>query len=142
MCYNQKHIITLVSVISCCLLFISFTSEKDQDTPKPWNIPEAYESMENPFTEDEDLMDIGKSLYKKHCVSCHGSEGLGDGAKADELETYPGDFTADEYWNQRDGHKYFKSFIGRDEMPNFEKKITNEEDRWALIMYINSLYDS
>jgi len=142
MCYNQKHIITLVSVISCCLLFISFISEKDQDTPKPWDIPEKYASMENPFAEDEELVAIGKPLYKKHCESCHGSEGLGDGVKAEEMETYPGDFTAEDYWSQGDGHKYFKSFIGRDEMPNFEKKITNDEDRWALIMYINSLYDN
>jgi hypothetical protein len=31
------------------------------------------------------------------------------------------------------------SFIGRDEMPNFEKKIPDVADRWAVIGFIRTL---
>ena len=40
--------------------------------------------MENPVDLDTDKA-IGKSLYNKHCKSCHGKEGYGDGTKADEM---------------------------------------------------------
>ena len=78
-------------------------------------------------------------LYNKHCKSCHGSLGLGDGPKAKQLETHCGDFSTDEFQSQTDGELYYKSFIGRDEMPNFEKKITDEEDRWSVINFLRTL---
>lgn len=31
-------------------------------------------------------MAIGKSLYGKHCKSCHGSKGYGDGTKDKEMK--------------------------------------------------------
>ena len=40
---------------------------------------------------------------------------------------------------QTDGELYYKAIIGKDEMPNFEKKIRGEEDRWMLINYLRSL---
>ena len=72
----------------------------------------------------------------QHCKSCHGKEGYGDGTKAKELETPMRDLTSDEVLEQTDGELYYKSFIGRDEMPNFEKKIQSETDRWALVAYM------
>jgi mono/diheme cytochrome c family protein len=122
------------SIALCAFVFIP-----TQDQVKPWDIPAEYKSMKNPYAGDESLAKVGKALYGKHCKSCHGAEGLGDGTKAGELETYPGDLTSDEYKEQAAGVKYFKSFIGRDEMPNYEKKILDEEDRWAVINYVDSL---
>ena len=78
---------------------------------------------------------LGKILWSKHCKSCHGSKGKGDGPKARELDTFPGDLTLKAFNDQSDGAIYYKSFIGRDEMPNYEKKITDEEERWALVFY-------
>ncbi|MDH5398938.1 MAG: c-type cytochrome [Cyclobacteriaceae bacterium] len=128
--------------ILALVVIMSFVVSPDQEKSKPWDIPGDYDSMQNPYADEkEDLMDVGKSLYSKHCKSCHGTDGIGDGPKADQLETYPGDFTSDEFRDQKDGHKYYKSFIGRDEMPNYEKKIPSEEDRWAVIIYINTLYN-
>ena len=88
---------------------------------------------------DDDCLDVGKSLYTRHCKSCHGSEGFGDGKKAGEIDTEMPDITTDEYKGQKPGAKYYQSFIGRDDMPNFEKKITNEEDRWCVINYVDNL---
>ena len=103
-----------------------------------WDVPANYKNMENEYAgDDED--GIGEELYMQHCRSCHGKECYGDGTKAAELDTPIRDFTSKEVQAQTDGELYYKSFIGRDEMPNFEKKIRDEEDRWMIINFIRSL---
>lgn len=128
-----------VCVFFAGIVLSAFIVIPAQDEGEPWDIPDEYKTIENPYADDASLNKIGKNLYAKHCKSCHGADGLGDGPKADELETYPGDLTSDEYKEQAEGVKYFKSFIGRDEMPNYEKKILDDEDRWAVIMYVDLL---
>ena len=104
-----------------------------------WPVPAKYKSMKNPYAGKKDADNVGKDLYSKHCKSCHGSEGYGDGKKAGELDTEMRDFTSKEVRSQSDGALYYKSFIGRDEMPNFEKKIPSKEDRWLLVNYLRKL---
>ena len=55
------------------------------------------------------------------------------------LKTSTGDFSTAKFQAQADGELYYMSFIGRDEMPNFEKKILDEADRWAVIGYIRTM---
>ncbi len=132
-----------ISIVLFALIFTSalmaFITPQDQKIGGKWDIPSKYLNMENEYANDKSLIKIGKMLYGKHCKSCHGSEGFGDGNKANQLETYPGDFTSEEFKSQSDGELYYKSFIGRDEMPNFEKKIPDTEDQWAVIMYIKTM---
>jgi mono/diheme cytochrome c family protein len=131
----MKKIFVLLFAAGIFVFLVAFVSQND-----PWDVPAKYLAMENPTdASDDECIDVGKSLYVKHCKSCHGSEGYGDGKKADEVDTEMPDITTDEYKAQKDGVKYFQSFIGRDDMPNYEKKITNEEDRWCLINYMETL---
>jgi mono/diheme cytochrome c family protein len=88
---------------------------------------------------DATALATGKDLWAKQCKSCHGSKGLGDGPKAAMLKTSPGDFSTPSFQKQTDGVLYYKSYIGRDEMPNFEKKVTSEADRWAIIAFIRTM---
>lgn len=116
------------------LSFAAFEQDKE-----PWNVPDSYKKMTNPYADEvDDLVDYGADLYDKHCASCHGDDGIGDGNKADELKAYPGDFTSDEFKALSDGELYYMSIIGRDEMPNYEKKLADDEDRWAVIEYIKT----
>jgi mono/diheme cytochrome c family protein len=103
-----------------------------------WVVPEKFKNMENPYAQVEDEDEIGKDLYSMHCRSCHGKTGLGDGSKAFELESDVKDFTSKAFKSQSDGSIYFKIIIGRDEMPSFDKKIREEEDRWMLVNYVKS----
>ena len=133
----MKKLFFLLFAAGIFMFLVSFDSQSEGD---PWDIPAKYLAMENPTDADDgDCLDVGKSLYSKHCKSCHGSEGYGDGRKAEEIDTEMPDITTDEYKSQKEGAKYYQSFIGRDDMPNFEKKITNEEDRWCVINYLESL---
>lgn len=134
---TNKIVIVLVMIFTGAML-LSFVSPQEGEK-EPWEIPAKYKSMENPYAADKSLVKVGKSIYAKHCKSCHGGDGLGDGSKAAQLKTNPGDFTSDEFKETPDGELYYKSIIGRDEMPNYEKKIADDEDRWAVIMYIKTL---
>ncbi|MBT8177544.1 MAG: cytochrome c [Flavobacteriaceae bacterium] len=108
------------------------------DFQEKWVVPEKYVNMKNPTDPTVDL-NIGKALYKKHCQSCHGKEGYGDGTKAAGLEGDLGDFSSEEYHAQTDGELFYKSYFGRNDMPNYEKKIPDEEDMWLIVNYMRTL---
>jgi len=118
-------------------IFFSFSLIVDQEG---WIVPDEYKAMENPTDKaDKEGMAIGKSLYNKHCKSCHGKEGYGDGPKADEQEGELGDFSTAEFQNQTDGELFYKTTFGRDDMPKYTKKIPNDEDRWLVVSYMRTL---
>jgi mono/diheme cytochrome c family protein len=106
---------------------------------EPWDIPDKYVKMKNPTYANQENLAIGKALYAKHCKSCHGKIGLGDGPKADDFDVNIGDFTSAEFHNQTEGEIFYKSYIGRNDMPNYEKKIPNPEDMWFIVNHIKTL---
>ncbi|WP_372976006.1 cytochrome c, partial [Muriicola sp.] len=103
-------------------------------------VPGNYKTMKNPTDKsDKENLAIGKSLYSKHCKSCHGAEGYGDGPKAADLKGDLGDFSSAEFQKQSDGELYYKTTFGRADMPEFEKKIPDAEDRWLVVNYMRTL---
>jgi len=105
-----------------------------------WVVPEKYKAMENPTdASDDENIEIGEELYMKHCKSCHGKEGLGDGPKAEEQKGELGDFSDEEFQAQSDGALFYKTTIGRDDMPNYDKKMPDDEDRWLIVNYMRIL---
>jgi len=134
----KNYVLNTVLVLVCCLFLISMalTRKVVQDD---WKIPSKYEKMENPYATSKDDEKMGKILYAKHCKSCHGSKGLGDGTKASSLDTKVPDFSKESFKKQSDGVLYYKTIFGRDDMPSFEKKITDEEERWLVVNYIKTL---
>ena len=128
-----NSILIFGAIAAFTLTLVAFTAPQDE-----WEVPAKYKNMENKYAgEDED--GIGEDLYKQHCRSCHGKEGYGDGSKAKELESEMRDLTSEEVQAQTDGELFYKSILGRDEMPNFEKKIRDDEDQWMVINYLRSL---
>jgi len=129
----MKTFKTLMILGFITLGLFAFTSV-DQDE---WKVPAKYEKMTNPIPAKTDAA-IGKSLYSKHCKSCHGSEGYGDGTKADDVDGDLGDFSSKEFQSQSDGALFYKTYIGRKDMPNYEKKLS-EEDVWLTVNYMRTL---
>lgn len=118
------------SLMFSVLILLSFTAVKQNPD---WVVPGQYQNMENPTTADGESLAIAKSLWSKHCKSCHGKKGLGDGPKAAELDTPCGDFSSDEFQNQTDGALFYKTTVGKDDMPKYDSKIPDDEDRWHLV---------
>lgn len=134
----KNQFFTLIAILVGSFALISMISSNSilQD---PWEAPAKYVKMENPFADAADDDNIGRALYSKHCKSCHGSKGKGDGTKAESVDTEMPDFTIPSFGEQTDGSLYYKTFIGRDDMPSFEKKVTDEEERWLLVNYLRTL---
>jgi mono/diheme cytochrome c family protein len=130
----KLFVIALVSTILFGILsgFRIFQQE-------PWAVPENYKKMKNPVASDATSIGDGKALYATHCKSCHGTKGLGDGNKAAQLKTSPGDFTTAEFQAQSDGALYYKTTEGRDDMPSFKKKLPDADERWAVVNYMRTL---
>jgi mono/diheme cytochrome c family protein len=128
-----------LAILMMLLFSVTFISMalSFQEASEPWEVPAKFKSMKNPTTADAESLKMGKMLYSKHCSSCHGKTGLGDGIKARSLETHPGDFSSDAYHSQTDGEHFYKSKFGRNEMPRFENKIP-DEDIWHIVNYINT----
>ena len=117
--------------IVAALIAMSFINP-DQSN-KPWPVPDKYKKMENPVKYDKKA---AAALWTKHCKSCHGKEGLGDGPKAAQLDTEAGDFSKDSFQKQSPGAMFYKTLEGRDDMPAFKKKIPDEEEIWQLVHYM------
>jgi len=103
-----------------------------------WIVPTKYQTLKNPTNPKVDLS-IGKSLYSKHCKSCHGKEGYGDGPKAEEQDGDLGDFSTEDFQAQTDGALFYKTTFGRDDMPEYTKKMPDDEDRWLIVNYMRTL---
>jgi mono/diheme cytochrome c family protein len=111
-----------------------------QKKPGPWETPAKYKTMKNPVkASDAEATANGKALYAKHCKSCHGAKGLGDGPKSATLKTSTGDFSSKDFQAFSDGEIFYKTSFGRDEMPAYDKKIPDEADRWALVNFMRTL---
>jgi mono/diheme cytochrome c family protein len=136
----MKNSLQFKAILITAILFVATNIVMAQKAGGPWTIPAKYKSMKSTVKAgDPAINSTGKTLFAQHCKSCHGAKGLGDGPKSATLKTLVPSFTEAKFKAQADGDVYFMSFVGRDEMPNFEKKITDEADRWALVAYIKSL---
>lgn len=131
----KKKVLLMINLIVAFFILAAFAPVQND----PWEVPEKYQKMKNPYDADKESISIGKTLYNQHCKSCHGKEGLGDGPKAAQLDTPSGDFTAESFQNQSDGAIFYKTREGRGDMPSFKKKIPDEEDTWHLVNFLRTL---
>jgi len=132
----KKNLVILT--IALGFTSISFTVINNQDK-KPWPVPDKDKNMKNAVPSSAESIAEGKALYSTHCKSCHGAKGLGDGSKAAQLKTEPGDFSKADFQAQTDGALFYKTTEGRDDMPNFKKKLPDADERWSIVNYLRTL---
>lgn len=132
---NLKGLVAAIILIAS-VLFMSF-SILSSIQQEPWEVPAEYKDMKNPVEANDESLMVGKGLYNKYCASCHGKKGLGDGVKARQIDTFPGDFSGEAYQKQTDGEHFYKTKVGRDEMPGYEGKVS-DEDMWHMVNYMRT----
>ena len=132
----MKKSLLILSISCLAFMLVSFISKQVQE---PWNAPEKYAKMANPVKADAASIAEGKELYVKHCQSCHGKKGKGDGSKAAQLDTDCGDFTTAAFAKQSDGSIFYKTQEGRKDMPSYKKKIPDQNEIWSVVNYVRTL---
>jgi len=137
---TTKKIIALFVTAAFAVVFLMSNTAFAQAKAKPWPVPDKDKALKPAVKlTDASVIANGKDLWAKHCKSCHGSKGLGDGPKASSLKTFPGDFSAAAFQSSTDGELFYRTDKGRDEMPSYEKKIPEASDRWSLVAFMRSL---
>lgn len=102
-----------------------------------WVVPARAAARKNPVATNETSIALGKNVYERHCLACHGKKGKGDGPASAHLETHPGDLADPKLWEQSDGALLWKITEGHTPMPTF-KLITSDEERWPLVNYVRT----
>jgi mono/diheme cytochrome c family protein len=110
-----------------------------------WKAPAAEKARVNPVPASPMAVARGRALYQKHCETCHGATGKGDGERAQYAARKPHDLT-DPARQQSftDGEAFWKISTGRREkgdviMPSFSSKVPTEDDRWRLVHFVRTL---
>ncbi|MBI5052678.1 MAG: FixH family protein, partial [Chloroflexi bacterium] len=107
-----------------------------------YNPPLASRTLPvNPIPPNADSVAIGKELYEKNCVACHGATGKGDGAIGLTLNPRPADLSLHAVPGVHpDGQLYdwvTNGFAGT-AMPTFRQNLSDDQ-RWHLVNYIRAL---
>ena len=94
-------------------------------------VPDHERAKQNPFGEDRNAIAAGAKLFKQHCASCHGKEGLGKDKKPDlhssrVLAATPGELE----WLLTNGSM-------KNGMPSWAR--LPEQQRWQIVSYVKSL---
>jgi len=118
-------------------------------TVEEWLAPAAARSLTNALSAtNPEHLKKGRGLFVKHCITCHGDQGRGDGPSA-RLHARRSGFAprdlsrSDVQAGLTDGEMFWKIGNGwrpkgRVVMPGVGGEVS-EEDRWRLVLYVRSL---
>jgi cbb3-type cytochrome c oxidase subunit III len=104
---------------------------------KPFNAEAA--KLKNPVPSNVESIEAGKKLYLRHCASCHGRGGKGDGGLA-LSGGEPSDLT-DDVWDygSTDGEIFVAIRDGLSaDMLAYKEKM-KEKEIWQVVIYVRSL---
>jgi mono/diheme cytochrome c family protein len=102
--------------------------------------PEAAK-ISNPVAADAKSIAAGQQLYQKHCSSCHGETGKGDGMMGEELDPKPSDLTDAEWKHGSSDGEIFaviRDGVKGTGMKPFARKMTAHE-MWDVVNYLRSI---
>jgi mono/diheme cytochrome c family protein len=112
---------------------------------RKWTAPDEDKARVNPVEATPAALLKGRALYQKHCASCHGDKGKGDGP-AESYETEPATDLTEPALQQRltDGEILWKITTGLKSgtdviMPSIAQRVPAEEDRWKLVGFMRTL---
>ncbi len=104
-------------------------------------VPAPYKGQSSPIAASEEVLAHGAEVYTRHCATCHGDGGMGDGPTAPTLDPAPvpiahtSQMMGDDYlfWRLSEGGAPFGTA-----MPTW-KEVLSEEERWQAIQYVRAL---
>ena len=104
---------------------------------KPYNAEAA--KLNNPLASNPESIEGGRKLYRRHCASCHGATGKGDGGQA-LSGGEPSDLT-DDKWDtgSTDGEIFVAIRDGLSaDMLAYKDKL-KEKEIWQVVVFVRTL---
>jgi cbb3-type cytochrome c oxidase subunit III len=104
---------------------------------KPYNAEAA--KLKNPVPSNPESIEAGRKLYRRHCASCHGAGGKGDGGQA-LSGGEPSDLT-DDVWDTggTDGEIFVAIRDGlSSDMLAYKDKL-KEKEIWQVVVFVRTL---
>jgi mono/diheme cytochrome c family protein len=102
-----------------------------------WMAPAKEALRRNPVKSTSASKARGAALFRSHCVSCHGEQGMGDGPVAADLDPKPANLQM-MAGHHSDGDLAWKIAHGRGSMPTW-KGVLKSKQIWDLVNYIRHL---
>jgi hypothetical protein len=122
---------------------------KPQPQDTDWIAPAPDKAKAAPVAVSPEGTERGRKLYVKHCETCHGEKGKGDGPlarlHAQRTARPPYDLTLPEVQSfLTDGEIFWKISVGyrRSDkviMPAFANLVPAAEDRWRIVQFVRTL---
>lgn len=144
-----------LAVAIACLPVAAAVGQSDLDLPRwmanmarkqhviMYGVPGPYANMSDPLPDTQAKLRQGRTLFDRHCASCHGWSGHGTGPDAFALVPAPADLEwlsrkpkarsqAYIYWSIAEGGRRFDS-----EMPAYKRTLSRNEI-WAVTAYLRA----
>jgi cbb3-type cytochrome c oxidase subunit III len=136
MCLRSKQ-----RTVSLCLVILAaalWLANPINNAQEPRRNAEA-QKLKNPEPQNDETIEAGKKLYQRHCTSCHGPQGKGDGSQALAGGT-PSDLTDDTWdYGSSDGEIFVSIRDGVSaDMLAYKDKLT-EKQIWQIVSFIRSI---
>lgn len=125
--------VILLSILG--MLFYSFTGTYDNQ-PQDWKAPDWTDTLYNPYLIEPLTLPQAQEIYLLYCARCHGDQGQGYALEHTNQEV--SDFRENRVVKQSDGALYWKIREGKEIMPGFKSKLSDEQ-HWQLVEYIRDL---
>lgn len=140
--HSSQFAVRRITVASFLVVALSFwlvgETGAARFTQEPKRNAEA-QKLKNPEPANDESVEAGKKLYQRHCASCHGPQGKGDGSLALAGGT-PSDLT-DETWDygSTDGEIFVAIRDGvSTDMLAYKDKL-NDKQTWQIVHYLRSI---
>ena len=106
--FGFGHITFYICLGTAFVFSWGVTYAKTKESNSAWQAPASAEKVKNPITSDSKSTDLGKKVYTAKCLSCHGTQGKGDGPMFKVLKTKPGDLSGAQVKAETDGALFWK----------------------------------
>jgi mono/diheme cytochrome c family protein len=134
----MKFVQKVLLLTGCIGLIACVATLADDLGTTEWPVPADAAAKTNPIKPDAKSVAMGKILYERSCLPCHGDEGKGDGPMSAMLPTPPHDLSSPKISSQNDAMMFWKITTGKTQMPGFEKTIP-DTDRWNIVNYVRTI---
>jgi mono/diheme cytochrome c family protein len=116
------------------------------------SVPAAYQGAAPPaegFLSGAENIEAGRHLYQRHCATCHGQRGRGDGVAGRSLPVSPADLSHPNlnqkpldywFWRVSEGGTVEPLHSQGSTMPAWKFQLS-ERERWQVIAYARTLHN-